>query len=441
MGAADAENERTQHPHPAEDRDREAVLGGDLLETAFALAPVGLALIGLDGRFIRANRGACRILGWPESELRGRSLHDITVPEDRLSAVAEIRQLLAGERDECRAVKRVHDSKGEPVAVMLSVAVARDAGGTPRHFVVALEDACSDRAAELAGVNEELRRTITDQQGGAFERTLMRADGERFEAVVTAAPARDAAGNPIGFVNTVRDVSAERRQRRELERLARTDSLTGLANRHVLHESLRREAGRRSGEEGRLALVLLDIDRFKQVNDAYGHPTGDAVLVEVARRLECAVRAHEVLARVGGEEFALVLPGCTHEDAVAAADRARAAISARPFLGAGMLTMSAAVVSSPRSVVRAPKLAGNVRRHVRRRARRRGRWLPLGVGGRGRHGRRAGRRGHRAATVPGHRRGRAVVGAGNRRRLPASSGGHRHADRPAAHPRAPRLCP
>jgi diguanylate cyclase (GGDEF)-like protein len=141
----------------------------------------------------------------------------------------------------------------------------------------------------------------------------------------------------------VRDVSAERRQRRELERLARTDSLTGLANRHVLHESLRREAGRRSGEEGRLALVLLDIDRFKQVNDAYGHPTGDAVLVEVARRLECAVRAHEVLARVGGEEFALVLPGCTHEDAVAAADRARAAISARPFLGAGILTMSAGV--------------------------------------------------------------------------------------------------
>jgi PAS domain S-box-containing protein len=149
MGAADAEPERTQHAHPAEDRDREAVLGGDLLETAFALAPVGLALIGLDGRFIRANRGACRILGWPESELRGRSLHDITVPEDRLCAVAEIRQLLAGERDECRAVKRVHDSQGEPVAVMLSVAVARDTGGTPRHFVVVLEDACSDRAAEL----------------------------------------------------------------------------------------------------------------------------------------------------------------------------------------------------------------------------------------------------------------------------------------------------
>jgi len=196
---------------------------------------------------------------------------------------------------------------------------------------------------ELAGVNEELRRTISDQQGGAFELTLMRADGEHFEAVITAAAARDAAGNPIGFVNTVRDVSADRRQRRELERLARTDSLTGLANRHVLHESLTREAGRRSGENGRLALVLLDIDCFKQVNDAHGHPTGDAVLAEVARRLECTIRAHEVLARAGGEEFALVLPGCTREEAVAAADRAREAIASRPFAGVGTLTMSAGV--------------------------------------------------------------------------------------------------
>ena len=89
--------------------------------------------------------------------------------------------------------------------------------------------------------------------------------------------------------------------------------------------------------------MLLDLDLFKQVNDAFGHPAGDAVLVEVARRLERTVRAGEVLARVGGEEFAWLLPATSAQEAVAAADRARAAIVSEPFGGAGTLTVSAGV--------------------------------------------------------------------------------------------------
>jgi diguanylate cyclase (GGDEF)-like protein len=141
----------------------------------------------------------------------------------------------------------------------------------------------------------------------------------------------------------VRDVSVQKRHQRELERLARTDSLTELANRHVLQEALDREAARRATNGTQLALVLLDLDLFKQVNDAFGHPAGDAVLVEVARRLERTVRAGEVLARVGGEEFAWLLPASSADEAIAAADRARAAISAKPFGRAGKLTMSAGV--------------------------------------------------------------------------------------------------
>ena len=79
--------------------------------------------------------------------------------------------------------------------------------------------------------------------------------------------------------------------------------------------------GPRDGQQ--LALVLLDLDLFKQVNDRFGHPAGDAVLVEVARRLENTVRTGEVLARVGGEEFAWLLPACDAEEALAAANRAR----------------------------------------------------------------------------------------------------------------------
>jgi diguanylate cyclase len=190
---------------------------------------------------------------------------------------------------------------------------------------------------------------VVGNHGGNHELTLMRADGERFEAEITARPAREEDGRAIGFVSTLRDVSVQKRQQRELERLARTDSLTQLDNRHVLQEALSREAARRSADGQQLALVLLDLDLFKQVNDGFGHPAGDAVLIEVARRLERTVRAGEVLARVGGEEFAWLLPACDVEEALAAADRARAAIASEPFGRAGWLTMSAGVglVSTP----------------------------------------------------------------------------------------------
>lgn len=89
--------------------------------------------------------------------------------------------------------------------------------------------------------------------------------------------------------------------------------------------------------------MLLDIDWFKQINDQHGHPAGDAILVEVAQRLTATVRSGEVLARVGGEEFAWLLPQARLSDAVLAADQARAAISAVPFATAGPLTMSAGV--------------------------------------------------------------------------------------------------
>jgi diguanylate cyclase (GGDEF)-like protein/PAS domain S-box-containing protein len=190
---------------------------------------------------------------------------------------------------------------------------------------------------------------VVGNNGGNHELTLMRADGERFEAEITARPAREENGRAIGFVSTMRDVSVQKRQQRELERLARTDSLTQLDNRHVLQEALTREAARRAADGQQLALVLLDLDLFKQVNDAFGHPAGDAVLIEVARRLERTVRAGEVLARVGGEEFAWLLPACDADEAMVAADRARAAIASEPFGRAGTLTMSAGVglVSTP----------------------------------------------------------------------------------------------
>ena len=393
--------------HQAEAARQEAQ---ELFETAFSQAPTGMALIGLDGRWMKVNSAACEITGWAETELLQRDFRTFVHPDDVEADGPQMRGLLAGEIRGYRAEKRCIRRSGEQIWVLMSLSLVRDSSGAPRHYIAQLEDISQSKRAqrqlqearaealaqrdhataiisamregyaltvggEITAVNtalctvtgftagelvgskppypfcppehydesEVLRREMVDNDGGSYELTLMRATGERFEAEITAQPAHDGAGNTLGFVNTVRDVSAQKGHQRELERLARTDSLTGLANRHVLQAALEREAGRRSSDTGQLALVLLDLDHFKHINDDFGHPSGDAVLIEVARRLGHTVRTGEILARVGGEEFAWLLPASSEEEAIAAADRARAAISSRPFGRAGTLTMSAGV--------------------------------------------------------------------------------------------------
>ena len=399
--------------HQAEVARREAQ---ELFETAFSHAPIGMALIAPDGRWLKVNRALCAITGWPEEELIQRPYGDITHPADVGVDDELIELLTAGQIPGYQFEKRYVTRGGAEIWAELSVSLVRDQHGAPRHFIVQVEDISERKEAqrrlleaeadaraqrdhatsivsamgegyaltldgEIKAINEalcavtgfaadeligafppypfwppeereaiqEILADVVRNSGGTHELTLMRADGERFEAEITARPAREEDGRPIGFVSTLRDVSVQKRYQRELERLARTDSLTQLANRHVLQEALSREAARRSPDGRQLALVLLDLDLFKQVNDAFGHPAGDAVLVEVAGRLERTVRAGEVLARVGGEEFAWLLPACDAAEAIAAADRARAEIASAPFGRAGTLTMSAGVglVSTP----------------------------------------------------------------------------------------------
>jgi diguanylate cyclase (GGDEF)-like protein/PAS domain S-box-containing protein len=389
---------------------RQLATAQDPFETAFSHAPIGMALVGLDGSWLKVNDAVCSMLGWPEEELLRRNFQDITHPDDLEADLAQVELLIAGEINEYEMEKRYITRSGGRIWAHLSVSLVRDEHGRPVHFISQLQDITerkrSERllraadaearaqrdyantiigamhegyaltvAGEIKAVNEalcqlvgfseeellglrepfpffpperraenmELSRRIVERRGGTFEMTLMRKDGERFEAEMTTRPAVDQAGNVLGFVNTLRDVSVQRRQQRELEVLARTDSLTGLANRHVLQESLESAAAiaRRHGRG--LALILLDLDWFKQVNDRHGHPVGDAVLIEVARRMEHTVRIGEVLARVGGEEFAWLLPETTAEQAIVAADRARQVIDSVPFATAGQLTMSAGV--------------------------------------------------------------------------------------------------
>jgi diguanylate cyclase (GGDEF)-like protein/PAS domain S-box-containing protein len=150
-------------------------------------------------------------------------------------------------------------------------------------------------------------------------------------------PLRDAAGTITHFVAVERDVTMDKRRLDELEYVADRDTLTGIPNRRALARSVKAEieAARASGLQGSeskgLCLAIIDVDHFKQVNDGMGHAVGDAVLFGVADRLAENMRRPDLLGRIGGEEFAVCMPGVTLQDAKMLAERLCRVVAGSPM--------------------------------------------------------------------------------------------------------------
>jgi diguanylate cyclase (GGDEF)-like protein/PAS domain S-box-containing protein len=147
------------------------------------------------------------------------------------------------------------------------------------------------------------------------------------------------------FAELVSLAIANAEARARLLAMATSDPLTGLANHRSFHERLGAETARARRSGAPLSLVVIDLDHFKRVNDTFGHPVGDEVLREVADRLREGARREDVIARVGGEEFAWLLPEADLAAATEAAERLRTRIRERPFAGAGRQTASLGVAS------------------------------------------------------------------------------------------------
>ena len=132
--------------------------------------------------------------------------------------------------------------------------------------------------------------------------------------------------------------------REALRQEATHDLLTGLLNRHAILGALQVEIERAAREQQPLAVLMADLDHFKQVNDHHGHLAGDAVLRESANRMRSSIRCYDALGRYGGEEFLVVLPGCDGEGARSQAERLRAAVGAEPYpVGSNSLQVSCSV--------------------------------------------------------------------------------------------------
>jgi diguanylate cyclase (GGDEF)-like protein/PAS domain S-box-containing protein len=173
-------------------------------------------------------------------------------------------------------------------------------------------------------------------EGGDFELTFMRKNGERFAVSVAASAVLDAHGQPTGYTATVKDITALKRMEREIERLAFRDPLTNLPNRRLFDDRLNRAqaVATRSGRHG--AVMMIDLDTFKLINDTHGHHAGDLLLVQAARRLEHCVRDVDTVARLGGDEFVVIIDELSWgdsqsgEQAQAIAEKIRAAL-AQPY--------------------------------------------------------------------------------------------------------------
>jgi diguanylate cyclase (GGDEF)-like protein len=135
------------------------------------------------------------------------------------------------------------------------------------------------------------------------------------------------------------------RRFREARRLADLDALTGLHNRRYFHETLEREVSRGQRYGRKLALIVFDLDDFKAINDRIGHLAGDAVLADAAERVRSAVRSADIACRVGGDEFAIVMPESSLHDADQLYRRVRSAVSAGPIGQAGRIFLSAGIAA------------------------------------------------------------------------------------------------
>ena len=231
-------------------------------ESAFTSAPIGMALVDMDGRWLEVNDALCRITGHTRDELKATTLQAITHPDDVDLDTDSMQELLDNKVPSFQIEKRYSHAWGHYLWVLLTVSLVRD------HR-----------------------------------------------------------GKPLYVVSQVQDISERKQLAARSEYLIDHDFLTGLFNRRRFQEELTREAERSSRYGAKGALLMIDLDNFKNVNDAFGHRAGDDLLQDVAGALRHRVRQTDVLARVGGDEFAVLLPGSDLQAASHGAERLRSAIS------------------------------------------------------------------------------------------------------------------
>ena len=172
-----------------------------------------------------------------------------------------------------------------------------------------------------------------------------RKDGEVYPEQITITAIKDRTEQVTHYVAALRDITERKRLENEVSQLAFFDTLTQLPNRRLFNDRLGQSLTRAQREKSSLALMFSDLDKFKPINDSYGHETGDWMLQTVARRIESSLRASDTAARVGGDEFLVLLPDLqSNEDALAVAEKIRTALEQPVVTHSGITLLASASI-------------------------------------------------------------------------------------------------
>lgn len=280
----------------------------DEIQAYYDTAPIGLCVLDRDLRFLRVNDRLAAINGLSVAAHLGRTVREV-LPTLADTVEPLFQRILAN---------------GEP---LLNLEIAGETAAQPGVTRVWRENfhPLRDAEGQVSGINVMVEEITALKQA---ERQLRESE-KRYRELSAELELK------------VQERTLElRNANAELNRLATTDGLTGIWNRRHLEQAVAREMARarRYGEP--LALVMFDIDHFKSINDRHGHLVGDRVLIELAERVRHQLRASDVLARWGGEEFAILMPHCSARAATGLAEKLRLALMSQPFPTAGIITTS-----------------------------------------------------------------------------------------------------
>jgi diguanylate cyclase (GGDEF)-like protein/PAS domain S-box-containing protein len=177
-----------------------------------------------------------------------------------------------------------------------------------------------------------------------YETVRRRNDGRLFDVSVTISPVRDTSGDVVGASTISRDITSRKRTERQIEHRAFHDPLTDLPNRVLLDDRIQGALARAQRRDALIAILFLDLDDFKRINDSHGHTTGDRVLKMLGPRLQAVIRPDDTLARFGGDEFVIVCTDIYSRDkAEIIADRINDALAAPFDVGGTEISVSASI--------------------------------------------------------------------------------------------------
>ncbi len=337
-----------------------------LLRTVFEQAAVGVAMIETaTGKFIQVNQRYCDIVGYRHAEMTGgMTFQQLTYPDDLPEDLSNMEKLVAGEISEFSMEKRYIHKNDQIVWVKLNVSATWGLGEPALRHIAVVEDISEKKQAEqklklsakvfssamegilvtdsegiivdvnqafsdLTGFSEQEalgqtpRILKSDRQNAEFYQDMWKSlktkgqwrgelwnkkrNGEEYAELLTISAITDNNDRVSHYVGLFSDVTKEKQRQLKLEKIAHFDVLTGAANRILLSDRLRQAMAHHQRTGKVLAVCYLDLDGFKEVNDKLGHEAGDVLLQTIAQRMIDTVRSDDTVARIGGDEFVLLL--------------------------------------------------------------------------------------------------------------------------------------